>query len=226
MIIVILLLFSFFIGTKAQDCEAYFPMKEGAKFEMSSYNAKGKLLSSTKQTVLNRTVTGDDIEYKVNVEYFDAKGKPTLENSYIVKCEDSVFKIDMSLFLDNEALKNIQGMEVTVDGDYLDMPSSLLVGQTLNDGTLNVTVGMNGMTLMKMYVHVTNRKVEAIEDITTSAGTFECYKLSFDVETKFGIKIKTSAIEWVAKNVGVVRSESYNKSGKLNGYTELTKLKN
>ena len=37
-------------------------------------------------------------------------------------------------------------------------------------------------------------------------------------------KVKMSGIEWIAKNIGVVKSESYNKKGKLESSTLLTKI--
>jgi hypothetical protein len=37
-----------------------------------------------------------------------------------------------------------------------------------------------------------------------------------------GIKITGSAKQWLAEGVGMVKQESFNKKGKLTGYTELT----
>ena len=81
------------------------------------------------------------------------------------------------------------------------------------------------MTIMNMSVSITNRKVEAVENITTPAGTFECYKITYDVATKMMINVKMKATEWYAKNVGMVKSESYTSDGKLAGSTLLTGLK-
>jgi len=41
---------------------------------------------------------------------------------------------------------------------------------------------------------------------------------------KMVVKIEATSKEWYAENVGIVRSESYNKKGKLTGYDVLTKL--
>jgi hypothetical protein len=38
------------------------------------------------------------------------------------------------------------------------------------------------------------------------------------------IDFNSKGIEWIARDVGAVRSETYNKNGKLTGYTELIKL--
>ena len=80
------------------------------------------------------------------------------------------------------------------------------------------------MSMMNMTTKVYNRKVEAIEKITTEAGTFECYKITYDVFTDAMIDINTKGIDWIARDVGTVRTENYNKNGKLTGYTELIKL--
>jgi hypothetical protein len=71
-----------------------------------------------------------------------------------------------------------------------------------------------------------NRKVEALESITTPAGTFECYKLTYDMEIKSMIKMTVKATQWVARNVGAVKTESFDKNGKLVGYSLLTAFRN
>jgi len=80
------------------------------------------------------------------------------------------------------------------------------------------------MTMMNMTISITNRKVEAVENVTTPAGTFECYKISYDIATKMMINVKMKGTEWYAKNVGLVKSESYNNDGKLMGSNLLTGL--
>ena len=39
------------------------------------------------------------------------------------------------------------------------------------------------MASMDMSIKIYNRKVEAKEDITTPAGNFSCYKISYDMES-------------------------------------------
>jgi hypothetical protein len=75
-----------------------------------------------------------------------------------------------------------------------------------------------------MYVNLSNRKCAAIESVTTPAGTFECYKITQDVEAKAIVKVLATDITWLAEGVGVVKSESYDKKGKLMGSSQLTKF--
>jgi hypothetical protein len=94
----------------------------------------------------------------------------------------------------------------------------------LKDATLTARVASGGMTLFTMNVEVSNRKVIGQEKITTPAGTFECVKLSQDVKTKMIVNVEASSVDWYAEEIGLVRSESFNTSGKLLGYSELTKV--
>lgn len=190
---------------------------------MTSYDAKGKVTSSVKQTVLEKNVQENKVELTVKMESFSAKGKAMEPKEYKVSCEEGVFKIDMSYFIDEEAMKNYRNMEATVEGNALDYPSSMRAGQTLPDGEIKISIGMGGINIMNMRVLISDRKVEGTESVTTPAGTFDCFKISYNIETKFGIKIERRAVEWIAKNVGVVRTESY-KGDKLEARTELTRL--
>jgi hypothetical protein len=116
-------------------------------------------------------------------------------------------------------------MEMSVEGGNLEMPSSMKAGDLLKDGDLKMSFSSGGVTVMNMSVSITNRKVEAVESLTTPAGTFECYKISYDIATKMMISVKMKGIEWYAKGVGLVKSETYGKDGKLQGSTLLTGLK-
>ncbi len=78
---------------------------------------------------------------------------------------------------------------------------------------------------MNMNVIIENRKVEAKETITTPAGTFECYKISSEISSKVAfVNQKFKSVDWFAKGVGMVRTETYDKKGKLESYALLTKF--
>jgi len=116
-------------------------------------------------------------------------------------------------------------MEVEVDATNLEIPSHLEPGMKLNDGIITIKASTGGMTLMTLQTRVFDRIVESRETITTEAGTFDCYKVTQMIEIKTLGKFVVKGIEWIAENIGTVRSESYNKKGKLSGYSVLTSLK-
>jgi hypothetical protein len=98
-------------------------------------------------------------------------------------------------------------------------------GDLLKNGDMKIAFSSGGMTIMNMSFSVTNRKVEAVESVTTPAGTFDCYKISFDVATKMMVNVKTKGVEWYAKGVGMVKTETYSTDGKLLGSNILTSIK-
>jgi len=213
------------IQLTAQDCEPYFLDIQGAEIEMSSYDKKDKLTGVTTSTVKEIKTTGNTAEWTVNVVSRDDKGKEFTSGDLRMTCEDGIFKMDMRNFLDDEVLKGFEGMEVTMDATDLEYPNVLVPGQTLPDGSITVKIGNQGVSMMNMVVKIYDRKVEAIEDITTPAGTFSCYKMTQTVETKTMFKIVVTSTDWIAKKIGTVRSESYDKNGKLTSYTVMTGLK-
>ncbi|MFT5891771.1 MAG: hypothetical protein ACI9Y7_001878 [Dokdonia sp.] len=75
---------------------------------------------------------------------------------------------------------------------------------------------------MNISVMMIDRKVQNKESITTPAGTFECYVITYTSKMKMGIGRTGSSKQWVAEGVGLVKQEDYNKKGKLTGSNMLT----
>jgi len=124
-------------------------------------------------------------------------------------------------------MQSYNNMDLEINGTSLEMPSyDSKIGTNLKDGNLDMKIGADGVMPIKMSILMTNRKVEGKEQMTTEAGTFDCIVMSQNIKTKMMISIESNTKDWYAENVGLVRSESYNKKGKLTGYSVLTKLEN
>ena len=117
-------------------------------------------------------------------------------------------------------MESLKGMNMDIDIDNVQLPSDLSVGQSLDDGSIVIS----GDLPMTMRVDITDRKVAAKEKVTTPAGTFECYKITYTIKTKMMMGRESKAAEWIAKDVGLVKSESYKNNGKLMSYSLLTKV--
>lgn len=204
----------------AQDCQSFFPVKEGAFMEMKNYDEKGKLTGTVRQTVTDVNNTAGGVEIKVSSEQLDDKNKSLGVQDLEMRCEGGVFYMDMKNFFNQAAMGGQNSTEMSVDATDLVFPSNLKVGESLPDGSLTIS-----MPPLTMGVNISNRKVVSIENVTTPAGTFESYKISYDVETKIPFKMTNTAIQWYAKDAGAVRTETYNKKGKLIGYSELTEIR-
>jgi hypothetical protein len=209
----------------AQECQPYFMISEGAVRETASYDKKDKLTGTTVQTVKEIKTEGNKTEWTIGTVSKDAKGKETSSGDLSMSCEDGIFKMDMKNFIDEATLKSFEGMEITMDATDLDYPSALAPGQTLADGNVTVKVTSQGVPVMTMVVKIYDRKVVAIEDMTTPAGTFSCYKMTSTIETKTMFTVIAKSTDWIAVKVGSVRSESFDKNGNLMGYSVLTGIK-
>jgi hypothetical protein len=207
----------------SQSCEAFYPMSKGGILESQNFNAKNKLTGSNRQTILDVTTGVNSSLIKVNSQTFDPKGKELGSQDLVMRCENGIFMMDMKNFLDPKAMGGGE-MEVKIDAKDMEYPQNLSPGMTLKDASIRMTILSNGMTIMTMETRIFNRKVEGIENVTTPAGTFECYKISYESEVKAVVKVKVKGVQYISKGVGVVRSESYDKNGKLTDYNIISKI--
>jgi hypothetical protein len=77
---------------------------------------------------------------------------------------------------------------------------------------------------MKLTFNITDRKVEGKESVTTPAGTFECMKISYNTHSQMMIaNTQFTNVEYLSKDSGAVRTETYRSNGNLVSYTILTK---
>jgi len=193
--------------------------------ETTMYNTKDKVEGKVTYEVLSKTVDGDNMTVTVKSTSFDKKNEEVFTGEMEMACLDGVFVIDMKNYLDPASMSGMGEMEMAMDATNLEIPADLQVGQTLPDGSIKVDFDTGGVSVMGMTMYITDRKVEAMEDITTPAGTFTCFLISQTFEMKTIMKIVSTSKEWYALYVGVVKSETYNKKGKLTGYTLLTDYK-
>ncbi len=215
-----------FGAVQAQGCEAYYPMKKGAEFELSHFNAKDKLESTTTSKILSETSVGDVFAVTVESVSNDAKGKEASKVTFDVTCSGGEFHMDMrsTSFGQSNQMEGMENVEMKFESEDMVFPKGLTVGATLPDASMSMSASMNGMNIMNTTVRVFNRKVTGKEELTTSAGKFSCIVIEEDVESKMmGMNIQSHTKSWYSLGVGMVRSEN-SSNGKPQGYTLLTKI--
>ena len=210
------------------DCGTLLFFKEGTSTTMTSYNDDGKITGSSKTVYSKVTKLPGGVSVTANQENFDKKGKSNSKSEFTIKCDKGVLYFDMKSMMTDQQAESYKDFEMTVEGADKEIPSEFVVGSTLKDANMKITVktkdGMP-MPMMNMSFKVTNRKIEAKESITTPAGTFECYKITEDIETKTMFTIKMKSVNWFSHEAGNVKTETYKESGKYMGKSELTEIK-
>ncbi len=208
--------------SSAQDC-GFYSMSKGMALGYQNLDAKGKITGTNRTTCLDVSSVGTATLYKMKGEYSDAKNNLTTRE-FELKCEDGNFYLDMQSILDPKSMEGFKDMEVSVDANDMMYPSVLIAGQPLPDASITIAASSGGVNLMNMVVNITNRKVIGSESVTVPAGTFDCYKITYDVETKLMFKIVSTVTEYVNMGVGSVKTETYDKKGKLAGSTVLIEV--
>ncbi len=208
----------------AQDCSTFFPFQQGAVIEYTYYNKKDKVNSSSLQKVTMIEDSGSKgLTAKMDAQLKDKKGKEMMTTTYEISCRDNVLYMDMTALMP-ELTQSFSQMDMEMTGDDLQLPSRLTIGQTLPDATMKIKAGTGGMNIMNMTIEIVDRKVEGQETVETPAGTFDCYKISQTTKTKMMIGKEFTSAEWYAQGVGMVKSETYDKKGRVESYALLTKF--
>lgn len=211
-------------GLKAQDC-GFYSLSKGTTFSYQNLDEKGKVTGSSRLECIGADLSSLSQIYKMHSTFFDAKNKESMVQDYNMRCDGGNFYVDMKNMLNPTTMAGVKDMEVNITSNDIMYPTNLTNGMSLPDANITITAATNGMTIMTISVMVTDRKVVGNESVTVPAGTFDCYKITYNIETKMMFKITGSASEYMNKKVGLVKSESFDKKGKLIASTILTEYK-
>ncbi len=211
---------------RAQDCKDYFPQKEGTILTYVSYDKKDKVTGSSEMSFRDKKQTENGMSVLFVSSFNDEKEEVLYESEVKVECKDGVLYIDASKFLDPTTMSAYETMEVEVNGNNLELPLDGPVGMQMEDGSVTAVVRSGGVKVITLSVNISNRKIAAKEKVESPAGDFDCIKYTYDMLTQISfVKVSMSAIEWYNPELGTIRSESYNKNGKLTGYTLLESVR-
>lgn len=209
------------VSLMGQNHDTFFSTTKGDSFTYNIYSPEGNL--DYKYTYFNKEVSGEDLsDASVIYEYqfWDGNGEPLFDDNGVMEMKITLNSEGTTSYM-YDTKKSMAIQDVVTMGDVSSLPSEMKGGETIPDGRINIKVKSIGAAFI-----LTDRKVVAIEDVTTPAGTFHTYKLEETQSNKVLLSTKTfSIVTWYAKNIGCVKQEVYDKKGKLLRTLELTALK-
>lgn len=206
------------------QCNQFYQFENGQTFTYTSYDKKDKLVQKEVQKVLSYEPTARGFALSMETTSFDKKGKEILHSTLEGECADGIYTFDVSNFMNDDLMQALNGMELEIEGEPLRVPNTLSVGQELPSGDCTVKASSGGTSLMTLTMTIDNRKVIGKEEVTTEAGTFDCFVITQDVDAKLLFRQQYTTKEYLAKGVGPVRIESYNKRGDLVSRRDLTSV--
>ena len=209
-------------GLSQPNCSKYYPMIDGASFEYTNYDKKGKTEGTASYQVIGVSTNADNTLATMAMKLDDKKGKEIYKTDYKFTCTGNMVSIDYKSLIPASMLEQYKGMEMDISGTDLELPNNLSIGQQLSDANVTMKLSMSGITI-NTTIDLVNRNVEKKENVTTPAGTFNCYVIYTDNKVKaMMVKQAFPSRVWFAEGVGMIKQESYNKNGKLMGSTVLT----
>jgi len=210
---------------RAQDCSKYLFLQKNKTIETTIYNKKGDPNGKQVYQVSDVSTSGGTMTGKLASEMFDKKGKSVVKGNSSVQCTGGVFSIDMRMMLPQQQAEqaNLSETEVSGQGNFIDYPNGMKVGDELKNGNFAMDIKRGGMT-QTLAMQITERKVLAQEPVTTPAGTWDCFKISahghLSIKTgPIGIPVSYDYTEWYSPGFGVIKTE-----GKYGG-TAITSIK-
>jgi len=203
----------------AQNCNQFIGTVNGKKLTYLNQDGKG---NSTGKLIYTATKK-DASTVNVHSEVIDKNGKSIGGGDSEMICDGDAIKIDMKAFVPSSSMKQYGNMQMSGEAKYLAYPLNLKAGQTLDDGSVTIDMSNNGTSMSKIQMDVTNRMVDKAETVSTNAGSFDCYRITYDASMKIkmmgiGIPVHMKVAEWFAPKLGrFVKSETYDKKSKLVG---------
>ena len=207
----------------AQDCNNYYYMQRNKTVEMSMYDKGGDETGKMVYSIGDVTNSNSFTVANVQSQILDKRGRTIAKGTGVMKCNGGVMMINMKMNMPiPESDQSIQ-TNAKSDEFFIEYPANMAKGDVLKEGNMNLEANNNGMP-QSISIHTFDRKVEDKEKITTPAGTWDCYKISYKSKITIktmgvGIPVNLEGTEWFAPGFGVVKTES------KHGGTAVTSIK-
>jgi hypothetical protein len=200
------------IALHAQDCLGYYLLQNNKTIEMAILNKKGDQNARQVYSVSNVNTSGNSTTAEVQSEMFDKKGKTIAKGKSVIKCTGGVMMVDMKMSIATQPGQQNIDADAKADNIFIEYPAGMKVGDALKDAKMHLEMDNKGMK-QTIDMEVFERKVEAQEKITTAAGSWDCYKISYKSKMRIktmgmGIPMNIEGVEWFAPGFGVVKTET------------------
>lgn len=210
------------------DLARPFGLEPGTETVYQLQDAKGKTLG----TIRNRVVRLDSEQNKkqtittttalLKSGLYDDKNRLQNLQDLTYRCRQDTSFTDGTSELDTDRLKSFRDRIFTYQSVPLAWPNQPTVGSVLPAGGITVQVSSSAVSIAKVYATVQQRNVvSGPAPVTTPAGTFQCYKVEAERESATAARADVvmrdvqRVVDYYSPGVGIVKSEFYDKKGKL-----------
>lgn len=192
------------------NCSQFYPREVGKTHVIHQLDKRERLSTIVEYTVTD--VTSNGMSIAMNLK--DKRNRPITSSSFNAICASGTTRLDPASVMVAQ-MQQYDGMEYEITGDDISIPNTISVGETLPDASVTMKVDA-GMMNITTTVTMTNRRVASQESVTTPAGTFDCYLITYSNNLSMGALNKSySSKQWIARGVGMVKEETRKANGNL-----------
>ena len=212
----------------------YFCTTQGTELHYANYDEAGQSLSNETVTVYNvvKNASGESAQYLAKIVTNKTKNNTsyTLYNwnydGNVTTCQEDLMygpyiKSDSDPAKYDSKARQAMAEELKLKGDNsFTIKKHASAGESIPDRTYSLIFNM-----LKNEINISGAAYMGEEKVSTTAGKFDCIKISYLKRTKIVLKTETVRVtEWYAEGIGLVKSESYNTKGEPDGKTILVKI--
>lgn len=212
----------------------YFCTTQGTELHYVNYDEAGQSLSNETVTVYNvvKNASGESAQYLAKIVANKTKNNTsyTLYNwnydGNVTTCQEDLMygpyiKSDSDPAKYDSKARQAMAEELKLKGDNsFTIKKHASAGESIPDRTYSLISNM-----LKNEINISGAAYMGEEKVSTTAGKFDCIKISYLKRTKIVLKTETVRVtEWYAEGIGLVKSESYNTKGEPDGKTILVKI--
>ena len=212
----------------------YFCTTQGTELHYVNYDEAGQSLSNETVTVYNvvKNASGESAQYLAKIVTNKTKNNTsyTLYNwnydGNVTTCQEDLMygpyiKSDSDPAKYDSKARQAMAEELKLEGDNsFTIKKHASAGESIPDRTYSLISNM-----LKNEINISGAAYMGEEKVSTTAGKFDCIKISYLKRTKIVLKTETVRVtEWYAEGIGLVKSESYNTKGEPDGKTILVKI--
>ncbi|WP_460611957.1 MULTISPECIES: TapB family protein [Hymenobacter] len=209
------------------DCGHPFGLYDKMELVYQLQNADGKAAGTLRNHVVSlgseqnkkQTVTTTTVLLKSGT--YDTKQKLLHLQDLTFRCRQDTSFTDGLSELNPESLRSFRDRRFVFEPVPLAWPNQPTVGSELPSGGVSVQVSSTAVDIAKVHAMVRKRRVTGTETITTPAGTFQCYKVEAERESSTAARADmvmrsvVKVVDYYSPAVGLVKTEIYDKKGKL-----------
>ena len=198
----------------------YFCTTQGTELHYVNYDEAGQSLSNETVTVYNvvKNASGESAQYLAKIVTNKTKNNTsyTLYNwnydGNVTTCQEDLMygpyiKSDSDPAKYDSKARQAMAEELKLKGDNsFTIKKHASAGESIPDRTYSLIFNM-----LKNEINISGAAYMGEEKVSTTAGKFDCIKISYLKRTKIVLKTETVRVtEWYAEGIGLVKSESYN----------------